>query len=67
MVSALLRYGSTHVHTMRRGLEGWMERHEFNSVDDMRGEASLKRTLDPGAAERAGYIRTLQCRGQEVT
>ena len=65
LVSALLRYGVAHVQAMRDGLEGWMERHEFASLDEMRGEASLKRALDAGAAERAGYIRTLQSWEQE--
>jgi dihydroorotate dehydrogenase (fumarate) len=60
MVSALLRHGSTHIQTMRRGLEEWMERHEFLSVEDFRGQASLERALDPASIERAGYIRTLQ-------
>ena len=60
MVSELLSYGSKHVQTMRQGLEDWMERHEFESVDDFRGLASLERALDPASVERAGYIRTLQ-------
>jgi dihydroorotate dehydrogenase (fumarate) len=60
MVSALLRHGSTHVQTMRQGLEEWMDRHEFVSIDDFRGQASLERALDPASVERAGYIRTLQ-------
>lgn len=60
MVSALLRHGSTHVQTMRRGLQEWMERHEFLSLDHFRGQASLERALDPASIERAGYIRTLQ-------
>jgi dihydroorotate dehydrogenase (fumarate) len=60
MVSALLRHGSTHVQTMRRGLENWMEQHEFLSVADFRGQASLHEALDPASVERAGYIRTLQ-------
>ena len=60
MVSALLHHGSTHIKTMRQGLEEWMERHEFLSVEDFRGQASLERALDPASVERAGYIRTLQ-------
>lgn len=63
MVSALLRHGSKYVQVMRRGLEEWMERFEFVSVDEMRGEASLERTADPATLERAGYIRTLQSWG----
>ena len=64
MVSALLRHGSTHVQKMRRGLDEWMDRHEFVSVDEMRGQASLHRTLDPASVERADYIRTLQSWGR---
>ena len=37
-----------------------MERHQFSSVDEMRGVASFERALDPAAIERAGYLRTLQ-------
>ncbi|MBI2189427.1 MAG: dihydroorotate dehydrogenase-like protein [Acidobacteria bacterium] len=65
MVSALLRYGSKHIGVMRQGLEDWMERHEMGSVDEMRGEASLARVVDPAALERAGYIRTLHSWGRE--
>ena len=60
MVSALLRYGPTHIETMRHGLEDWMQRHEFFSVDEMRGQVGLQRVLDPASLERADYIRTLQ-------
>jgi dihydroorotate dehydrogenase (fumarate) len=60
LVSALLRNGSTYVRTMLRGLEDWMERHEFLSVADFQGQASMQQSLDPASVERAGYIRTLQ-------
>jgi dihydroorotate dehydrogenase (fumarate) len=65
LVSALLRHGSTYIKTMRQGLEDWMERHEFSSVEDFRGRASLERALDPASVERAGYIRTLQSWGRK--
>jgi dihydroorotate dehydrogenase (fumarate) len=64
MVSALLRYGSTHVEVMRSGLVEWMERHGFMSLDEMRGRASLAEALDPASVERGGYIRTLQSWGR---
>jgi dihydroorotate dehydrogenase (fumarate) len=63
LVSALLRNGSTYVRTMLRGLEDWMERHEYLSVADFQGQASLQQALDPASVERAGYIRTLQSWG----
>jgi hypothetical protein len=37
-----------------------MEWHHFAGLDDFRGRLSLKPTDDPGAFERAHYIRALQ-------
>jgi dihydroorotate dehydrogenase (fumarate) len=65
LVSALLRHGTTYIKTMRDGLEEWMERHEFLSVEDFHGQASLEQALDPASIERAGYIRTLQSWGRK--
>jgi dihydroorotate dehydrogenase (fumarate) len=60
LVSALLRHGPAHVGVMRRGLERWMEWHKFDSLDEVRGLASLQKMADPAAFERASYLRTLQ-------
>jgi dihydroorotate dehydrogenase (fumarate) len=62
MVSALLRHGPAYLDTMRAGLERWMELHKVDTLDDVRGKASLRRT-DPTAAERAQYLHTLQSWG----
>ena len=59
MVSALLRHGPAYVSTMRRGLEDWLEWNKASSLDEMKGAVSLKTKRDPGAFERAHYIRTL--------
>jgi dihydroorotate dehydrogenase (fumarate) len=59
MVSAILRHGPAFVATMRRGLEDWLEWHHAATLDEMRGVVSLETTGDPGAFERAHYIRTL--------
>jgi len=60
MVSALLRHGPHHISAMRQALERWIEWQHLTSLADMRGRASLKRSPDPSAFERAHYIRTLQ-------
>jgi dihydroorotate dehydrogenase (fumarate) len=60
VVSALLRHGPAYIGTMRQGLERWMEWHKLDSVNAMRGSASLATTGDAAAFERANYIRTLQ-------
>jgi dihydroorotate dehydrogenase (fumarate) len=64
MVSALLRHGPAYVETMRTGLVRWMEWQKLETLEEVRGLASLKRTADPAAAERAHYIRTLQSWGR---
>ena len=38
---------------------GKLERHHIEHIDEIRGRASLKQAPDPGAFERAHYIRTL--------
>ena len=63
MVSALLRHGPTYLDTMRGGLERWMELHKLDSLDEVRGRASLRRN-DSTAVERAHYLQTLQSWGR---
>ena len=63
VVSALLRHGPTYVDPMREGLERWMEWHKIDTLEDVRGRASLQRTQDPSASERAQYINTLHTWG----
>jgi dihydroorotate dehydrogenase (fumarate) len=36
-----------------------MERHEYTSVDQLRGSASQGHTDDPSAFERNNYMKTL--------
>jgi dihydroorotate dehydrogenase (fumarate) len=60
IVSALLRHGPGHVAAMRQGLERWLDWQQIEAVSQMVGRASLQVSPDPGAFERAHYIRTLQ-------
>ena len=64
IVSALLRHGPAYVATMRSGLEAWLERNELNSLEEMKGTVSLETKRDPGAFERAQYIRVLHSWGR---
>jgi dihydroorotate dehydrogenase (fumarate) len=59
VVSAVLRHGPAYFRTLRTGLERWMEDHAIANINDVRGRASLKDVVDPGAFERAHYIRAL--------
>ena len=59
MTSALLERGPDHVRTVLANLERWMEEHEYESVQQMRGSMSQKSVAQPAAFERANYIRVL--------
>ncbi|RPJ34820.1 MAG: dihydroorotate dehydrogenase-like protein [Verrucomicrobiaceae bacterium] len=60
VVSSLLKYGPSHIGSLINGLRQWLEEHEYESVDQMRGSMSLRNCPDPTAFERANYLRVLQ-------
>jgi dihydroorotate dehydrogenase (fumarate) len=62
VVSALLRHGPAYIAAMRRGLEDWLERHQLDSLTEVKGSLSLESSRDPGAYERAHYIKVLHNR-----
>jgi dihydroorotate dehydrogenase (fumarate) len=63
--SALLRHGVHHAATIVSGLEDWLARKGFTSVDEIRGRLAVPAEVDPTAYERAGYVAALQ-RGRET-
>jgi dihydroorotate dehydrogenase (fumarate) len=60
VVSSLLKYGPSHIGGMISGLGHWLEDHEYDSLDQMRGSMSHKNCPDPSVFERANYLRVLQ-------
>ncbi|HSN75663.1 MAG TPA: dihydroorotate dehydrogenase-like protein [Anaerolineae bacterium] len=58
--SALLKHGIGHITTLVDGFARWMEEHEYDSVDMMKGSLSQRNVAEPAAFERANYMRTLQ-------
>jgi dihydroorotate dehydrogenase (fumarate) len=60
VASAVLRHGPAYLATLRDGLEAWMARKGFASLDEVRGKLSLRESVDPSGFERAHYLRTLQ-------
>ena len=59
MVSALLRFGPEHLKTVLKELTEWLESHEYESVEQMRGAMNLKHCPDVTSFERANYLRIL--------
>jgi dihydroorotate dehydrogenase (fumarate) len=60
LCSTLLRNGINHIRYIEQGLREWMERHEYESVQQMQGSMSQLRCPDPGAFERAQYMRAVK-------
>lgn len=60
IVSALLKHGPDHLKEILTKFERWMEDHEYESVDQMRGSMSLGHCPDPSVYERANYLKILQ-------
>jgi dihydroorotate dehydrogenase (fumarate) len=60
LCSALLRYGVGHLRHVEEGVVQWMEKHEYESVQQMQGSMSQLRCPDPGAFERAQYMRAVK-------
>ncbi len=60
LCSALLRNGVEHIRYVEQGVRRWMEDHEYESVQQMQGSMSQQRCSDPGAFERAQYMRAVK-------
>jgi dihydroorotate dehydrogenase (fumarate) len=60
LVSALLQRGPEYLRVLRGELARFLEEHEYESLDQMRGSMDLLACPDPKAYERANYMHILQ-------
>lgn len=60
LCSTLLRNGTSHLRYIEDGLREWMEKHEYESVAQMKGSMSQLRCPDPAAFERAQYMKAVK-------
>ncbi len=60
LCSVLLRSGIGQLRRIEEGVLEWMDEHEYESVQQMRGSMSQLRCADPGAFERAQYMRAVK-------
>ncbi|MGA9979051.1 MAG: dihydroorotate dehydrogenase-like protein [Candidatus Sulfotelmatobacter sp.] len=60
LCSALLRNGISHLHYLESGLRRWMEQHEYESVQQMKGSMSQIHCPNPSAFERAQYMKAVK-------
>ena len=66
MTSTLLENGVGRIMHILTDLEEWMEEHEYESIEQMRGSMSQQAVTEPAAFERANYIRALNTFDQYV-
>jgi dihydroorotate dehydrogenase (fumarate) len=59
VASALHIQGIEHLRTITDDLAKWLEEHEYESLDQMRGSLSRKSAPDPSQFDRGNYIKTL--------
>lgn len=59
LCSVLLRNGIEHLRIIEHEIGEWMEAHEYESVEQLKGSMSQKNCPDPSMFERAQYMRAI--------
>jgi dihydroorotate dehydrogenase (fumarate) len=59
LCGALMRHGIQHIQRIEMETAAWLEQHKHNSLGEIKGMMSQKNCPDPGAFERAQYVRGL--------
>ncbi len=57
--SVLLKQGIEQITPLLQGVKAWMEEHEYESIEQMKGSMSQKSVAEPAAFERANYMKML--------
>jgi dihydroorotate dehydrogenase (fumarate) len=60
LASVLLIKGETEISQILLDIRDWMEKHEYESISQMKGSISLCHTDNPSAYERNSYMYALQ-------
>jgi dihydroorotate dehydrogenase (fumarate) len=59
LCSVLLKQGIDKIDHLLQGVTAWMEEHEYESIEQMKGSMSHKSVPEPAAFERANYMKAL--------
>ncbi|TVP64142.1 MAG: dihydroorotate dehydrogenase-like protein [Leptolyngbya sp. LCM1.Bin17] len=60
LVATLLRHGIGHIKTIEENLHQWLDEHEYESLDQLRGSMSQLKCPNPSDFERVQYMRAIQ-------
>ncbi len=59
VTSTLLRHGIEYVSEMLRAIQEWLDSHEYESVEQLKGSMSYGNCADSGNLERANYMKAI--------
>jgi dihydroorotate dehydrogenase (fumarate) len=59
ITSTLLRHGVEYVEEMLRAIQNWLDEHEYESVEQLKGSMSYGNCPDAGNLERANYMKAI--------
>ena len=57
VVSAIYKNGPEHINTMLKEIEAWMQKKNFNSIEDFKGKLSYDKVENPTAFERIQFMK----------
>ncbi len=60
LVSTILKHGPEQFRILEQELLDWLEKNEYESLDQLRGSMSLRTCPDPSAFGRANYMKILR-------
>lgn len=67
MASALLRGGAGQVSTMLSEMQTWLDEHEYQSIEQMKGSMSIGSAANPDEFVRANYMKILTTYTSQVS
>ncbi|MGI9667220.1 MAG: dihydroorotate dehydrogenase-like protein, partial [Acidimicrobiia bacterium] len=67
MASALLRGGAGQVSMMLSEMQTWLDEHEYQSIEQMKGSMSIGSAANPDAFVRANYMKILTTYTSQVS
>jgi dihydroorotate dehydrogenase (fumarate) len=59
LCSSLMRHGIEHIQRIEMEIAAWLQAHNYNSLDELKGIMSQRNCPDSSAFERAQYVRGL--------
>lgn len=60
MTSAIMKNGINHITKLKNELAEWMDKHEYKSLNEIRGKMSQQSVKEPSAFERANYMKVIK-------